>query len=105
MADEDVIVAEVEAPPIEPNNPIADFLKSVEDQKYTDAEKQFNDMVTDRLQTQMDQAKMKIASAIYGDEEVEAAQDEVETQEDDDDEDIVVDDTLDDDDDYPVAPV
>lgn len=111
MADEDVIVAEVEAPPIEPNNPIADFLKSVEDQKYTDAEKQFNDMVTDRLQTQMDQAKMKIASAIYGDEEVEAAQDEVETeigdltQEDDDDEDIVVDGTLDDDDDYPVAPV
>jgi len=114
MADEDVIVAEVEAPPIEPNNPIADFLKSVEDQKYTDAEKQFNDMVTDRLQTQMDQAKMKIASAIYGDEEVEAAQDEVATeigdltQEDDEDEDIVVDGTLDDiedDDDYPVAPV
>jgi len=79
MADEDVVIGEVEADPIEtPTNPIVDFMKSVEDQKYTDAQKQFNDMVTDRLQTQLDQARTKIASAIYGDEELAAAQAEVE---------------------------
>jgi len=84
MADEDVVIGEVEADPIEtPTNPIVDFMKSVEDQKYTDAQKQFNDMVTDRLQTQLDQARTKIASAIYGDEELAAAQAEVEEEEDD----------------------
>lgn len=83
MADEDVVVAEVDAPPIEPNNPIADFLKSVEDQNYTSAEQQFNDMVNDRLQDQMDQAKVKIATAIYGEEEIEAAEAEVQAELDD----------------------
>lgn len=81
MADEDVVVAEVEAPPIEPNNPIEDFLKAIEDQKYTDAENQFNDMVNDRLQAQLDQARAKIAGQIYGEEELEDAIDEVESEE------------------------
>ena len=79
MADEDVIVGEVEADPIEtPENPIVDFMKSVEDQNFTSAEKQFNDMVTDRLQNQLDQARTQIASAIYGEEELDAAVAEVE---------------------------
>ena len=34
-------------------------------------------MVTDRLQDAMDQAKIKIATNLYGEEEVEAAQQEV----------------------------
>lgn len=79
MADEDVVVGEVAPDPIEtPDNPIVDFLKSVEDQNFTSAEKQFNDMVTDRLQNQLDQARTQIASAIYGEDELEAAVAEVE---------------------------
>lgn len=82
MADEDVVVGEVDADPIEtPENPIVDFMKSIEDQNFTSAEAQFNDMVNDRLQNQLDQARAKIAGAIYGEEEVEAAIDEVEGEE------------------------
>ena len=79
MADEDVVVGEVDADPIEtPENPIVDFMKSIEDQNFTSAEKQFNDMVNDRLQNQLDQARTQIASAIYGEEELETAVAEVE---------------------------
>jgi len=67
MADEDVVVGEVAADPIEtPANPIVDFMKSVEDQNFTSAERQFNDMIGDRLQNALDQAKVKIAQSIYG---------------------------------------
>ena len=89
MADEDVVVGEVEADPIEtPENPIVDFMKSVEDQNFTSAEKQFNDMVNDRLQNQLDQARTQIASAIYGEEELDAAVAEVEGELEDDEEEI-----------------
>jgi len=72
MPDDDVVVGEVGADPIDAPNPIADFLKSVEDQNFVGAEAQFNDMVSDRLSDAMDQAKIKIASNIYGDGEPEA---------------------------------
>lgn len=81
MADEDVVVGEVEADPIEtPENPIVDFMKSVEDGEYTSAEQQFNDMIGDRLQDALDAAKVRIAQSIYGDDEVAAAEDEVEAE-------------------------
>lgn len=72
MPDDDVVVGEVGADPIDAPNPIADFLKSVEDQNFVGAEAQFNDMVSDRLSDAMDQAKVKIASNLYGDGEPEA---------------------------------
>jgi hypothetical protein len=82
MADEDVVVGEVGADPIEtPENPIVDFLKSVEDQDFVSAEQQFNSMVGDRLQNTLDQAKMRIAQTIYGEEEVDAVQDELSDEE------------------------
>ena len=85
MSDEDLqndpVIDQLEAEPIEAPNPIADFLKSVEDQDFVEAEKQFNDMVGDRLQDTLDQARTRIASAIYGDEELEAAVAEVEGEE------------------------
>jgi hypothetical protein len=96
MADDDVIIDELDAEPIVTNNPIADFLKSVENQEFTDAERQFNDMVSDRLQTQLDQAKLAIASSIYGDEEVSDVMDELE--DDDETDDDETDDDLTDDD-------
>jgi len=79
--DNDPVIDQLEAEPIEAPNPIADFLKSVEDQDFTSAEKQFNDMVGDRLQDTLDQARTRIATAIYGDEELEAAAAEVEGEE------------------------
>lgn len=84
MPDDDVVIGEVGADPIDAHNPIADFLKSVEDQNFVGAENQFNDMVTDRLQDAMDQAKIKIATNLYGEEEVEAAQQEVDADEEED---------------------
>lgn len=84
MEDEEIqndpVIDQLEAEPIEtPENPIVDFLKSLEDQDLVSAEKQFNDMVGDRLQDTLDQARAKIASSIYGDDEVAAAQAEVES--------------------------
>ena len=87
MADNDVVVGEVEADPIEtPTNPIVDFMKSVEGGEFTSAEQQFNDMIGDRLQDALDAAKVKIATSLYGDIddtlEVEV-EDELDTFEDD----------------------
>ena len=73
----DPVIDEFQAEPIVSPNPIADFLKSVETQDLVNAEKQFNDMVGDRLQNTIDQAKTRIAQSIYGEDELKAAQDEV----------------------------
>ena len=94
MADDDIIIDELDAEPIVTNNPIEDFLKSVENQEFTSAEKQFNDMVSDRLQTQLDQAKLAIASSIYGDQEVSDVIDELEDDDEVDDEDDLDDDDV-----------
>ena len=65
---DDIVIDELEAEPIEAPNPIADFLNSVEGQDFVNAERQFGDMINDRLQNAMDQAKIKIASSLYSDE-------------------------------------
>ena len=103
LPDDDVVVGEVESDPIEAPNPIEDFLNSVEGQDFVSAERQFNDMIGDRLQNAMDQAKVKIASSMYGmeDEEPEVeepVEDELDDYEDslDDDEELeLTDDELD----------
>jgi len=69
MADEDVIVAEVEADPIENNNPIEDLINHIQNKEYTDAEQAFNDIIGDRLQDTLDQAKMRIANSMYNDDQ------------------------------------
>lgn len=66
---EDPVVAEVGAEPIENNNPIEDLLAAIETQDYTSAERQFNDLIGDRLQDTLDQAKVRIASGIFNGEE------------------------------------
>lgn len=68
-------VAAAEAEPIESPNPIADFLDAVAAQNFTQAERQFNDMIGDRLQDTLDQAKERLASAIYDDESGEEVDD------------------------------
>ena len=46
-------------------NDINDFLDAIDKKDFTTAGKQFNDMVSDRLQDTLDQAKARIAGQIY----------------------------------------
>jgi hypothetical protein len=99
---DDTVVAEVEADPIEPNNPIADLLSSIEAGEYNAAETQFSDLLGDRLQDALDQRKAEVAARIYGDEEVLEVEDELENE---DQLELELDDDPDDDDEDLVAPV
>ena len=46
-------------------NNINDFIDAIHGQDFANAEQQFNNMVGDRLQATLDQAKIDIASRIY----------------------------------------
>ena len=101
---DEIVIDELEAEPIEAPNPIADFLNSVEGQDFVNAERQFGDMINDRLQNAMDQAKIKIASSLYNDELDDEEEVELDVEEPEDE--IEVDDEIDfDDEDDLVAPV
>lgn len=79
---QDIVIDELEAEPIQTDSkPIEDFLKAIEDQNFTQAERHFNDIVGDRLQDTLDQAKARIAASI-GQEPEEASADEYEDDED-----------------------
>jgi len=82
MSDEDVVVDELQAEPIETDSkPVEDFLKAIEDQNFTQAERQFNDMVGDRLQDTLDQAKARIAASLGQEPEESEEAEEVEEPE------------------------
>jgi len=83
-------IATVHAEPIEPNNPIDDLIDYIGTKQYTDAEKTFNDVMSDRLQDVLDQAKVKLSGQVYNnvddeeevdDEELEVEIDDIETYE------------------------
>lgn len=98
MTDEDTVIDELQAEPIQTDSkPIEDLLQAIQDTNFTQAERHFNDIVGDRLQSTLDQAKARIASSIGSEPEEE---EEVE-----DEEDFDIDDDDDDDDDDLVAPV
>ena len=81
MSDEDVVIDELQAEPIQTNSKaVEDFLKAIEDQNFTQAERHFNDMVGDRLQDTLDQAKARIAASL-GQEEPETEEDESDDEE------------------------
>lgn len=93
---QDIVIDELEAEPIQTDSkPIEDFLKAIEDQNFTQAERTFNDIVGDRLQDTLDQAKARIAASL-GQEPEEVSADEYET---DDEEELELDDEDFDDDD------
>jgi hypothetical protein len=74
------------------SEPIQDLLQAIQDTNYTQAERHFNDIVGDRLQDTLDQAKSRIASSLGSDPEDD---DDLEIDEDDlefDDEDLDFDD-------------
>jgi len=62
IEDDDVLIAQVEADPIEPNNRIADLLSAIEQGSHLDAENTFKDLIGDRLNTALDQRKVSLAS-------------------------------------------
>jgi len=53
-------------------NDINDFLDAIAAKDFTKATGQFDDMISDRLQTQLDQAKAKIAGQMYNNEPEES---------------------------------
>lgn len=63
-------------------NPIADMIDSIQQGDFNNAESHFNDLIGDRLQDALDQAKVRIAQSIYGESEVEDAIDEIEDEDD-----------------------
>lgn len=76
MPIEDPVVAEVDAAPIETSNPVEDLVKAIEAEDFNTAETQFNDLIGDRLQDTLDQAKVRIASTIFDQEESEDFEEE-----------------------------
>lgn len=78
---QDTVIDELEAEPIQTDSqPIADLIKAIEDQNFTQAERHFNDVVGDRLQDTLDQAKARIAASL-GQEPEESSADEYEDDE------------------------
>lgn len=63
-------------------NPIEDMIDSIHQGDFNNAESHFNDLIGDRLQDALDQAKVRVAQSIYGDSEVEDAIDEIEDEDD-----------------------
>ena len=56
-------------------NDINDFINAIQDKDFTKAGGQFDDMVSDRLQDAMDQAKARIAGQIYNQKPEEPVED------------------------------
>jgi len=63
---------------------INQFIDAIYNTDYTSAEKQFSDMVSDRLQAQLDQAKVAMSGQMFNndesEEEVESEEEEVELE-------------------------
>lgn len=89
---QDIVVDELEAEPIQTDSkPIEDLLKAIEDQNFTQAERHFNDVVGDRLQDTLDQAKARIAASLgqEPEEELDDDDDDLDGVDYDDDEDVI----------------
>ena len=66
-----------EEPEVEVTNPLADFVNSVENGNYVNAQQQFDHAISDRLQQTLDQAKLAIAGRLYNaEQEIEAEAEE-----------------------------
>lgn len=84
MADEDVIIDEIEAEPIQTaSGAIDDLINYIRDQDFVSAESQFSDLVGNRLQDTLDQARIRISDEIFN-----AQQDPEDEDEDEDDLDL-----------------
>lgn len=64
------VEADVEEEPVETeaedeSDPIKDFINYIDNSDYNKAEDQFKDLIGDRLQTALDQARVRIAGEFY----------------------------------------
>ena len=50
---------------VEETNPIEDLLDYIQDKNYNQAEKQFTDLLNDRVQNALDQTRVKVAGEIF----------------------------------------
>jgi len=50
---------------VEETNPIEDLLDYIQDKNYNQAEKQFTDLLNDRVQNALDQTRIKVAGEIF----------------------------------------
>ena len=50
---------------VEETNPIEDLLDYIQDKNYNQAEKQFTDLLDDRVQNVLNQTKVKVAGQIF----------------------------------------
>ena len=110
MSEQEIMVddeQEVDVPANQQN--ILDFLKQIEDGDFTNAERNFNSMVGDKITDVLDQTKMKLADQIfngYDDEDEESDEDieleiddeEIENELEDDEEDLEYEDEVEDED-------
>mgnify|MGYP000179558745 CR=1 FL=1 len=58
-------IATVGHPEIDSPNPIADLIDKIGEKDYTSAEKSFQDVMQDRVQDVLDQAKIRLAGQLY----------------------------------------
>ena len=54
---------------VEETNPIEDLIDYIQDKNYNQAEKQFTDLLDDRVQNVLDQTRVKIAGQIFNKQE------------------------------------
>ncbi len=64
-------IEEIEDQLDDPSASIRELIKSIEDENYSSAEKNFTSMLGDRLGDALDQTKMKIADQIFNNAEPE----------------------------------
>lgn len=111
MSEQEIMVddeQEVDVPANQQN--ILDFLKQIEDGDFTNAERNFNSMVGDKITDVLDQTKMKLADQIFNgyddvedeesdeDVELEIDDEEIENELEDDEEDLEYEDEVEDED-------
>lgn len=56
---------------VEETNPIEDLLDYIQDKNYNQAEKQFTDLLNDRVQNALDQTRVRVAGEIFNQQEEE----------------------------------
>lgn len=66
---------EVNDPVVQSKLDIDDFIKAIEAQNFVQAERQFGDLLGQRISDALDQSKARIASQVFGDDDDDEEED------------------------------
>lgn len=66
---------EVNDPVVQSKLDIDDFIKAIETQNFVQAERQFGDLLGQRISDALDQSKARIASQVFGDDDDDEEED------------------------------